>query len=128
MEDKQKEIAAIQKLWDALRVFSDATNGKAYRDKDPVEQDTYEIVNALFMELDKLKRFYQGKYNAEPRTKSEELTSKLTKMASRLQQGDGPVDEKVADDFIQALDLFDIASEAKRQGKTHALKDKYKNI
>ncbi len=128
MEDKQKEIAAIQKLWDALRVFSDATNGKPYRDKDPVEQDTYEIVNALFMELDKLKRFYQGKYNPSSRTKKDELSAKLTKMASSIQQCNGPVDEAIADDFIQAVELFDVARQAKEAGKTHAIKDKYNNI
>jgi hypothetical protein len=34
----------------------------------------------------------------------------------------------VADEFMQALELFDLAREAKEKGKTLALKDKYQGI
>lgn len=124
----ENKIEAVKKLRDALRAFSDETNNTAYRDKSDPEQDVEEIVNALYVHLDKLERHYKGEYTPPKRTTEEKLASKMADISQALRLGNIPIVTEVADEFMQALELFDLAREAKEKGKTAALKDKYGNI
>lgn len=121
-------IAAVCAFRKAVQAFSDATDNKAYRDKNHVEQDAEEILNAVYMSLDKLERFYKGEHSPPNRSKADELASKMSTLAQSLREGNARIDDKAADGFMQAIGLFDIAREAKEKGKTAALKDKYEKI
>lgn len=124
----EEKIEAIEKFISAIRKFSDMTNNKAYRDKNTVEQDNEELVNALFVNLDKLERFYKGQYSPSEQTKEELLASKMSRITSALRQGKIPIMNEVVDEFISALDLLDLASAAKNAGKTELAKDKLKGL
>ena len=125
----EKKIIEINKLRAALMEFTDKTNGKQYRDKSPLEQDIEELVNGLYMHLDRYKLQCQsGECAPTEQTKKDQLATKLMCASNALRKGTATVDDEVADDFIQAVELFDLSREAKEKGKTAALKDKYKNI
>lgn len=126
--EKKKYQQAIRDLKKAWIVFCAATNERAYRNKNDLEQDTEEIGNALYTTLDKLSLHLDGEYDIPSRSKEEQLGSKMTRLANAIQNGKCSIDSEVADKFLNAIDMFDLAREAKEAGKTAALKDKYKNI
>jgi hypothetical protein len=124
----EKKIKAVEELWDALRVFEDKNCSVHFRDKADPEQDVEELIQFMYGRLDKLKRFYKGEYNPPVRSHAEALGRKMATVANALQNGSCKVDSGVADEFMQAIELLDVAREAKEKGKTLALKDKYQNI
>ena len=123
----EKHLEAIEDLKKSLLLYSDCTNDRKYEEKSEREQRIDNLNNALFMELEQLKT-EKEKGRIARDTKEEILASKMIKISNSLRGGKIPLLNEVADEFLDALELFDLARHAKEQGKTLALKDKYKSI
>ncbi len=124
----EKRLKAIEELKKSLVLYSDRMNDRKYEEKDDREQRIDNLNNALFMELEKLKSESGDGSSVDRETKTEVLASKMIKISNSLRSGQIPILNEVADEFLQALELFDLAREAKEKGKTLALKDKYKRV
>jgi hypothetical protein len=124
----ERQLTAIKNLKKALILYSNQMNDRKYEDKSDREQRIDNLNNALFMELEKLKSEIEKGGQADRETKEEILASKMLKISNSLRKGKISILGEVADEFMQALELFDLAREAKEKGKTLALKDKYQGI
>ena len=124
----EKRLKAIEDLRKSLILYSDRMNDRKPDEKSGREQRIDNLNNALFMELEKLKSEIERGGQVGRETKEEILASKMIKISNSLRKGKIPILGEVADEFMQALELFDLAKEAKETGKTLALKDKYRNI
>lgn len=123
-----KRLEAIEELKKSLVLYSDRMNDRKYEEKSDREQRIDNLNNALFMELEKLKAGNGAGGRIDQETKEEILATKMINISNSLRNGKIPILSEVADDFLQALELFDLARQAKETGKTLALKDKYKGV
>ena len=124
----EKEVREINKLKEAIVVYSSNMNNTSYESKTPLEREIDVLCSALHLHLEKYERTFKGERECHAETKQDILATKMMKISNALRQGDSAVVEDVADDFLRTLEYFDIAREAKEKGKTIALKDKYSKI
>jgi len=108
----------IRTLKAALLVFL-GTNGRHYGDLDRLEQSIEDLAQALNTRLDQqLGRIKEGASSTEAaQSPRERLATRFMDTAVRLASG-GRVDEEMADQFEQAIDMFDIAADFKRKSET----------
>ena len=111
-------IDKINELKRALLGFL-GLNNRHYGDLTRLEQSVEDLAQALNTRLDQLKDAiengcYDDKSRASPR---ERLADRFMETAAKLLLG-GKVDHETADQFEQSLDLFDMASDLKRQSAT----------
>lgn len=124
----KKQLGAIDDLRKSLVLYSDRMNDRKYEEKSEREQRIENLNNALFMELEKLRAEKEKGERGDRESKEEILASKMIQISNSLRKGNIPILGEVADEFLEALELFDLAHQAKEKGKTFALKDKYKNL
>lgn len=132
MEEKRKpgltSLEHIKRLKEEILLYSEGMNGKRYEDMDSLEQQIDNLGQALHFKLERFERHIGGESISQQESKEERLTAKMIQISNGIARGKVPVSENVVDEFLQALELFDLSRQAKEQGKTLALKDKYKGI
>ena len=107
-------------------------DGRHYGDMTRMEQSVEDLAQALNTRLDQLKQTVTNGCDDPAATESprERLASRFMETGTKLALG-GKVDQEMADQFEQSLDLFDMASDLKRQSasardmaESAAIKDK----
>ena len=95
------------------------TNGRHYGDLTRLEQSVEDLAQALNTRLDQLREAVSNGYEqpAIDQSPRERLASRFMETGTKLAMG-GKVDKDMADQFEQSLDLFDMASDLKRQSAT----------
>lgn len=108
----------IQALKVALLEFL-GINGRHYGDMNRLEQSIEDLAQALNTRLDqRLIKLEKGGDEADTiQVPRERLATRFMETATKLARG-GRVDEEMADQFEQAIDMFDIAADLKRQAAT----------
>jgi len=99
------------------------TNGRHYGDMNRLEQSIEDLAQALNTRLDQ--RLIQleielergASINEPAQSPRERLASRFMNTAVKLAKG-GRVDAEMADQFEQAIDMFDIAADLRRQAET----------
>jgi len=118
--DSEAEVykAKVYTLKRALLGFL-GSNGRHYTDMDRMEQSIEDLAQALNTRLDQqLMKMEQGVVDPEAvQSPKERLASRFMDTAVKLANG-GRVDKEMADQFEQAIDMFDIAADLKRQAMT----------
>ena len=108
------------------------TNGRHYGDLTRLEQSVEDLAQALNTRLDQLREAVKNgcEQTAGEESPRERLAGRFMATATKLAHG-GKVDQDMADQFEQSLDLFDMAADLKRKSatvrdraETAAIKDK----
>ena len=129
MENKKSQAKEVYDLQKALVHFSEVVGDTEWSDKSERERRISTLANALLMQLHLLveEQGLEGKESCSV-SPTEQLADKFLQVSNAIRNSEKKIEPEIVDNFNQAIDLFDIAREAKEAGKTMAIKDKYKNI
>jgi len=117
----------IENINEQLINFSAVFNGKHYDELTLHERKVYDLLTALLLELEKLKREQRGEKIAD--TPQETLAASMLKTSQGLSSGKiQGVSPEVASEFSQALKALDAAHSLKEAGKTIALQEKLRKL
>jgi len=115
----------IESLKNAMLVYLNQKKGLASAEQT---QRIEGLINSLYMELERLQKKMGSPELDENLSKEEELASMMLKVSNVLRKGNVSVCREVADEFLKALELFELAREAKEAGKLAAIKDRYQAL
>ncbi|MFQ5646266.1 MAG: hypothetical protein ACE5GM_04995 [bacterium] len=115
-------MTEIENLKKAIFKYLDKINNES--PKNLSHQRIEGLLNSLYMEME---RQNQGE-KEENLSKEEKLASMMLKVSNVLRGGNVSVCSEVADEFLKALELFELAREVKEAGKLAAIKDQYKSL